>query len=64
MSRKGLRRRSGLVLLALALVVGSCSTKTDNSSSSSGSGGKPTKGGALNIGLDAETDGWNPTSSQ
>lgn len=64
MSGKGFRRRSGLVLLALALVVGSCSTKTDNSSSSSGSGGKPTRGGTLNIGLDAETDGWNPTSSQ
>ncbi len=54
-------RRFGFALVALALVVGACSTKTDNSSSG---GGKPTAGGTLNIGLNAETDGWNPTSSQ
>ena len=59
----------GVALLALALVMSACSTKTDNGSSTGGSDGssssaKPQKGGTLNIGVNAETDGWNPTSSQ
>ena len=60
--------RLGLCLLALALGVAACSTDTSNGGSGgSGDGaqaGGPTKGGTLTIGLDAETDGWNPTSSQ
>ncbi len=60
-------RRSGRLvigLLALVLMAGACSTKTDSGSDSGGGGGKPVKGGTLTIGLDAESDGWNPTSSQ
>jgi len=49
------------------MVVAGCSTKTDQSSSG-GDGpdkaGPPQRGGTLNVGLVAETDGWNPTASQ
>lgn len=48
------------------LLLSACSTDTSNGGTGAGGDGsaKPTKGGTLNIGLDAETDGWNPTSSQ
>ncbi len=62
MSGPGIRRRFALALLALALIVSACSTKTDSSSTDSNA--KPKAGGTLNVGLNAETDGWNPTSSQ
>jgi len=61
-SHSGSHRRSAAVLLALALVISACSTKTSSTDTSKGS--KPRAGGTLNIGLDAETDGWNPTRSQ
>ena len=55
-------------MLLAALLIAACSTKTDNGTkSSSGSTkdtAKPVAGGTLNVGLNAETDGWNPTSSQ
>ncbi|MEO6629175.1 MAG: ABC transporter substrate-binding protein [Aquihabitans sp.] len=45
-----------------------CSTDTSNSSSGGKTAGdtpsKPIKGGTLTIGVNAETDGWNPTNSQ
>ncbi len=44
------------------LIVSACSTKTDSGATSSDA--KPQAGGTLNIGLNAETDGWDPTSSQ
>ena len=55
--------------MALGIMLGACSTKADNSASSSGSGdsaaaGHPKNGGSLTVGLDAETDGWNPSGSQ
>ena len=65
-------RRLALALLTLALVVSACSTDTSNSTpsgdggggSGSNDGGAPVKGGTLTFGVNAETDGWNPTSSQ
>ena len=65
------------VIGCLALVVAACakSSNNANSSSSNGSGstaaqsalnsaGPPQPGGTITIALGAETDGWNPTSSQ
>ena len=36
----------------------------DRLQSSTDSNAKPKAGGTLNVGLNAETDGWNPTSSE
>lgn len=63
-------RRCLVPLVVAALVLGACSTKTDSSKggntkkTSTKNEGKPVAGGTLNVGLGAETDGWNPTSSQ
>ena len=60
-------RRHVALLVCAGLVLAACSTKTDNggsSTQSTKSAGPPQSGGTLNVGLDAETDGWNPTSSQ
>lgn len=63
-------RRTAIVLTAVLALISACG----GSDSSSGSNdpkndkvadtGKPQQGGTLRIGLDAETDGWNPTASQ
>ena len=51
-------------------MLGACSTSTSSSGSSDKStpstqtAGTPKNGGDLTVGLDAETDGWNPSSSQ
>ncbi|MDQ6696559.1 MAG: ABC transporter substrate-binding protein [Actinomycetota bacterium] len=66
MFHSSLRRRMALLVVAVALVAG-CSTKTDNGSKGTTPAkdeGPPQSGGTFNIGLDAETDGWNPTASQ
>ena len=59
-------RRHVALLVCAGLVLAVCSTKTDNggSNQSATTAGPPQSGGTLNVGLDAETDGWNPTSSQ
>jgi ABC-type transport system substrate-binding protein len=49
----------------MSLAAAACSTKTSTSGSSGGNNaGPPKPGGTLNVGLTAETDGWNPTGSQ
>lgn len=71
MSNSGLRRGVALVAF-VALAIAGCSTKSDSGSGNGNSkgtaadksAGPPQPGGTLNIGLDAETDGWNPTGSQ
>lgn len=62
MSDSRLRRRVGVVLV-IAVVLAACSTKTSTTDSSK-KVGPAQRGGTLNVGLGAETDGWNPTSSQ
>jgi ABC-type transport system substrate-binding protein len=57
------------ILMLVGALVGACSTKTDSStnngaSNTSGNAGTPKAGGSLTVGLDAETDGWNPSNSQ
>jgi peptide/nickel transport system substrate-binding protein len=55
------------LLILLVLVLGACSTKTDSGSGSGGgdtNAGPPKPGGTLNVGISAETDGFNPTNSQ
>ncbi|MEO9223625.1 MAG: ABC transporter substrate-binding protein [Acidimicrobiales bacterium] len=61
--RTSLPLRRLLALLAVPLLIASaCATKS--SPKSEGNAGPPKAGGTLTIGLDAETDGWNPTASQ
>lgn len=65
MSDSGLRRRVATLFLVAAVVAAGCSTKTDSGSSGQEKkAGPPQRGGTLNVGLVAETDGWNPTASQ
>lgn len=59
--RGSLGRLALVVGVSLALLASSCSTKTE---SPRGSAGPAQRGGTLTVGLDAETDGWNPTASQ
>lgn len=56
--------KAAALLLALVLVLGACSTKTNSSGGADTNAGPPKAGGTLNVGLGAETDGWNPTNSQ
>ncbi|MCU1351411.1 MAG: hypothetical protein JWM05_620 [Acidimicrobiales bacterium] len=62
MPHRGSWRRGSSLLVVALLVASGCSTKTDSGSTTPT--GPPQRGGTLDIGLDAETDGWNPTSSQ
>ncbi|MCU1452815.1 MAG: hypothetical protein JWN46_961 [Acidimicrobiales bacterium] len=59
-------KRTAARLCIVAAVLAGCSTKTTTSGGNSTTTpvGPPQRGGTLTIGLDAETDGWNPTSSQ
>lgn len=53
-------------MLALVVLLGmtaACSTKTTTSGGGNDKG-PPQRGGTLTVGLGAETNGWNPTSSQ
>jgi peptide/nickel transport system substrate-binding protein len=68
-----MKRRALLVSVAvLGLVAAGCAKSTSSggggSTSTTGTGPtttlQPQNGGTLSIGLDAETDGWNPTSSE
>jgi len=67
-----MRKRVWLIAaIAVALMAAGCAN-SPASSKTSGSGGsghsgtalKPQNGGVLGVGLGAETDGWNPTSSE
>lgn len=68
-----MRKRAWLLAtVAVALMAAGCakgSSTPGGSGPSGGSGNKgtalhPQNGGILNVGLGAETDGWNPTSSE
>lgn len=53
------------MLVAIGVLVGACSTSTDSGGSATTvAAGPPKAGGTLTVGLDAETDGWNPSNSQ
>jgi peptide/nickel transport system substrate-binding protein len=67
-------RKRALIVLALvaAIVIGGCGgpshssakTTTSPKNTTTTTEAKPVAGGSLAVGLDAETDGWNPTSDQ
>jgi ABC-type transport system substrate-binding protein len=67
-----MKKRTWFVVMVLALVVAGCAkgTATGGGSSTSTTSGGPTttlapqNGGTLGIGLDAETDGWDPVTSE
>lgn len=64
-----MRKRGWLVSAAvLAVLVAGCSSSTSSKGTSTSSGPtttlKPVNGGTLSVGLNAETDGWDPLESE
>ncbi len=64
-----MKKRGWLVLaIVVSVALGGCAKSTTSTapsgSTTSTTPSKPVDGGVLNIGLDTETNGWNPTSSQ
>jgi ABC-type transport system substrate-binding protein len=75
-SRWTWRAATGVVVVVVALLAAACGTGDDGSSGTSqppgtfeanitnDDAGPPQAGGSLTFGLNAETDGWNPTSNR